>query len=59
MKAKICTLVLIYSINIPHKSVNFHKNLLVESQNYGQNYGQKNICQTYENTGFKALFVVK
>ncbi len=45
MKTENRILFLIYSINIPHKSAYFHKNLLVKNQNHGQKYGQKNIYQ--------------
>ena len=44
MKAKIRTLFLIYSINIPHKNVNFHKNLSVKNHDCSQNCGQKTLC---------------
>ena len=43
MKAKIRTLFLIYSINIPHKRTNFHKNLSVKNHDCGQNCGQKTL----------------
>lgn len=45
MKAKIRTLFLIYSINIPYKRANFHKKLSVKNYNYGQNCGQKTLSQ--------------
>ena len=45
MKAKIRTLFLIYSINIPHKRANFHKKLSVKNRDCSQNCGQKNLYQ--------------
>lgn len=45
MKAKIRTLFLIYSIHIPHKCANFHKNLSVKNHDCSQNYGQKPLYQ--------------
>ncbi len=45
MKAKIRTLFLIYSINIPHKHTNFHKKLSVKNHYCSQNYGQKTLYQ--------------
>ena len=57
MKAKIRTLFLIYSINIPYKRANFHKKLSVKNHDCSQNYGQKTLYQAQVNTDFVRLLM--
>ena len=53
MKAKIWILFLTHSINIPYKYDNFYINLLIKLYNYGQNYSQFKLIETYINKGFE------